>query len=263
MNANQKKAILLIVVFVVLIAGGTLVYNNLSDKVMTVGLLTNSTGTGTTEMPADTQAPAETPEATAEPTAEPEATAAPEATAEPAAEATDTPAEEPTAAPEVTAVPADGEAAQEKAEVAGPQPKNLAPVFTVYDAEGNKVMLSDMRGKPTLVNFFASWCGPCKHEMPYFNDCWKEYGEKINFMMIDMCGYGNDTQEAGQKMVDEGGYEFPVYFDLDGDAMVKYGVTAFPTTVVFSADGEALGMQRGVIPEDVLRATLEQMLAEE
>ena len=90
-----------------------------------------------------------------------------------------------------------------------------------------------------------------------------EHSGKNILIINDMCGYGNDTQEAGQKMVDEGGYEFPVYFDLDGDAMVKYGVTAFPTTVVFSADGEALGMQRGVIREDVLRATLEQMLAEE
>ncbi len=243
MNANQKKAILLIVVFVVLIAGGTLLYNRLSDGMVTAGLMTNSTGTGTTEMPADTEAP--TPEATAEPTEAPA-----EATAEPST------APETTEAPAVTAVPA----AQDE-EIAGPTlPENLAPVFTVYDAAGNEVKLSDMRGKPTLINFFASWCGPCKHEMPYFNDCWKEYGEKINFMMIDMCGFGNDTQEAGQKVVDEGGYEFPVYFDLNGDAMIKYGVRAFPTTAVVSAEGELLALQSGMLPEEVLRALLEKLL---
>ena len=249
MNANQKKAIALIVLLVAAIAGGTLLYNQLAGGMQMVTLLSDGAGTGTTALPADT--------ATLEATVAPAATAAPGATSAP--EVTSAP--EATEAPEVTAQPEAAEQAQ--AEVAGPQPRaNLAPVFTVYDAEGNAVRLSDMRGKPTLVNFFASWCGPCKMEMPYFDACWQEYGDRIHFMMIDMCGYGNDTQAAAQRMIDEAGYAFPVYFDTDGDAMMTYRVTAFPTTAVFSADGELLAQHVGVVSEEVLRETLNGLLEE-
>ena len=55
--------------------------------------------------------------------------------------------------------------------------KNLAPGFTVYDLEGNAHSLSDFRGKPVIVNFWASWCGPCKREMPDFEEKFREYGE--------------------------------------------------------------------------------------
>ena len=59
--------------------------------------------------------------------------------------------------------------------------KVAAPDFTVYDADGNSVKLSDYVGKPTVVNFWASWCGPCKSEMPDFNEKYLELGEEINF----------------------------------------------------------------------------------
>ena len=64
-----------------------------------------------------------------------------------------------------------------QAEVAGPQPKaDLAPVFTAYTEDGEAVRLSDLRGKPAVVNFFASWCGPCRSEMPHFDEAYRTYG---------------------------------------------------------------------------------------
>ena len=155
-----------------------------------------------------------------------------------------------TSAPAVTVAPAEKqeEAAPRKAEVAGPMPKqNLAAVFTVYGDDGTAVRLGDMRGKPTVVNFFASWCGPCQMEMPHFDEAYKAYGEEINFMMVNLCAFGNDTKEKAKAMVENGGWSFPVYFDTEGDAALKYNVRSMPTTIFVSADGELMQTRIGMM----------------
>ena len=73
----------------------------------------------------------------------------------------------------------EGEDSQEKSDE---EAKMQAPDFTVYDIEGNAVNLSDFIGKPTIVNFWASWCGPCKSEMPDFEAAYLEQGEEIHFL---------------------------------------------------------------------------------
>lgn len=64
--------------------------------------------------------------------------------------------------------------------------KTLAPDFTVYDADGNQVKLHDFIGKPIVLNFWASWCGPCQMEMPDFHEKYLELGDEINFLMVNM-----------------------------------------------------------------------------
>lgn len=156
----------------------------------------------------------------------------------------------------------EAEETKKPAEVAGPVMKNMAVNFTAYDDAGNPVSLKDMRGKPTVVNFFASWCGPCKMEMPYFETLYLEYGDQVNFMMVNLCAFGNDTKENGKAMVAEGGWTFPVYFDSDGDAALGYSIRSMPTTIFVSADGELKGRHTGMIPEATLRQTVEAMIAE-
>ena len=172
----------------------------------------------------------------------------------------------PTEAPSVTAVPAPEaertEAPAATPEVAGPVMRNMAADFKAYDDAGNPVTLRAQRGKPVVVNFFASWCGPCKMEMPYFEACYKQYGDQVTFMMVNLCAFGNDTKENGKKLVEEGGWTFPVYFDSDGDAAIKYAIRSMPTTIFVSADGELKGRHTGMMTMDALEKTIKGMLAE-
>ncbi len=164
--------------------------------------------------------------------------------------------------PELTAAPVTTQAPKATAEVMGPVMRNMAPNFTAYDDAGNPVSLKDMRGKPAVVNFFASWCGPCKMEMPYFDEFYHQYGEQVTFMMVNLCAFGNDTKENGKKMVADGGWTFPVYFDSDGDAALKYAIRSMPTTIFVSPDGELKGRHTGVISREALEKTILAMIAE-
>ncbi len=180
--------------------------------------------------------------------------------------ATSTPAMEMTqeAMPEATAAPqaTDAPEAQKPAEVAGPVFRNMAKDFTAYTDDGAAVSLKEMRGKPVVVNFFASWCGPCKYEMPYFEEFYIQYGDEVEFMMVNLCAFGNDTKDAAKKMVKEGGYTFPVYFDTEGDAALTYAVRSMPTTLFISAEGELKGQEIGMIDHETLKRTVEAMVAE-
>jgi thiol-disulfide isomerase/thioredoxin len=128
-----------------------------------------------------------------------------------------------------------------------------APDFTIEDYYGNEVKLSDMRGKPVVVNFWASWCPPCRAEMPDFNAVFEEIGENVHFMMINATDGARETKEAGAAFIEEGGYTFPVYYDIKLEAVVSYGIRAFPTTVFIDGDGYIVGAIEGMISEDTLR----------
>ncbi len=174
------------------------------------------------------------------------------------------PTPEITAAPQVTQAPQATAAPQETkaAEASGPVFRNMAKDFTAYTDDGTAVTLKEKRGKPVVVNFFASWCGPCKMEMPHFEEFYQLYGDQVEFMMVNLCAFGNDTKEAAKKLVADGGYTFPVYFDTDGDATLKYSIRSMPTTIFVSADGELKGQKIGMIDRETLRKTVEAMVAE-
>lgn len=131
-----------------------------------------------------------------------------------------------------------------------------APDFTVYDADGNPVKLSDMEGKPVVVNFWASWCPPCKAEMPDFEAMYKKYGDRVVFMMVNMTDGMQETREQGLKHVQDHGYTFPVYFDLDMDAAYTYYVTTLPQTYFITADGDLYTYAHSMLDA----ATLEKVI---
>ncbi len=135
-----------------------------------------------------------------------------------------------------------------------------APDFTVYDAQGKEVRLSDFKGKPVIVNFWATWCGPCQSEMPAFEDAWKEYGDEVVFLMVNLTDGQQETVEGVKKFIADAGYEFPVYFDSAMDAAMTYGVYSIPATVAVKPDGNVLTARIGALSESVLTSILKDLL---
>lgn len=132
-----------------------------------------------------------------------------------------------------------------------------APDFTAWDAQGNEVRLSDQFGVPIVLNFWASWCPPCKMEMPDFDKVAAEYDQDtLRFLMVDLVGANGETREDGENYIAEGGFSFPVWYDQEQQALQGYGLRAFPTTVLLDSSGNVVAAWEGAVSEDTLRQRL-------
>lgn len=125
--------------------------------------------------------------------------------------------------------------------------------FAMQDINGNEVKLSEQFGKPIVVNFWASWCPPCKDEMPDFEKVYQEMGEQVTFMMVDLVDGTRETLETGSAYIASAGYTFPVYFDVNQEATYAYAITSIPTTLFINAEGEIVANAVGAIDEETLR----------
>ena len=140
--------------------------------------------------------------------------------------------------------------------------KILAPDFTVYDLDGNEVHLSDYIGKSVVLNFWASWCSPCKMEMPDFNEKYLEIGEEVQFLIINMTDGSRETVETASAFIAEQGYSFPVFYDTDQDAAATYGVYSLPTTYFIDEEGNAIAQATGAIDEEILQQGIDMIISD-
>lgn len=133
-----------------------------------------------------------------------------------------------------------------------PQPIQ-APDFIVYDQSGNAVSLSDFFGKPIVLNFWASWCTPCKMEMPDFQEKYLALGSQVQFLMINMTDGSRETVFSASEFIAEQKYTFPVFYDTDSYAAMAYGAYSLPTTYFINAEGYAIAQAIGAIDGDTLQ----------
>lgn len=132
--------------------------------------------------------------------------------------------------------------------------------FSVYKQDGSEVNLSDFYGTPIVVNFWATWCGPCKSELPAFEQLYREYGENIIFMMVNLTDGAQETVKDVNKFVMDNNYTFPVYFDTEADAALTYSVYSIPATLFIDADGNIVASHMGAMSESTLRNYIENTL---
>jgi peroxiredoxin len=109
----------------------------------------------------------------------------------------------------------------------------MAPDFTLTTVSGETVQLAALRGKPVVLNFWATWCGPCQREMPALEAAWQRYRGDVVFLGVDQ----GEPLEVVQPFLEDFGVTFPVPLDSDMAVGDRYNVRGMPTTFFIDADG--------------------------
>ena len=132
-----------------------------------------------------------------------------------------------------------------------------APDFTLQSADGSTVRLADLKGKPVFINFWATWCGPCREEMPAMQELYEQYRDQgLVILAVDM----EEDVRLVRRWIDQGGYTFTFVLDSDGEQVKRYNVNASPTSYFVGRDGVIRDLKLGALSRDEMRAKVEKLL---
>ena len=156
----------------------------------------------------------------------------------------------------------ENEDAQEDVQDDAQEDVRIAPLdFTLYDQYGEEHTLSDYKGKTVFLNIWATWCPPCREEMPYINELYKEYGENQEDVVILGVAAPNLGDEGSEEHIieflEEHGHEFPVVMDNDALYVWGYGISAFPSTLIIDKDGYIARYVRGAMDKETMQLLIE------
>lgn len=137
------------------------------------------------------------------------------------------------------------------------EPRETAPPFSLALLDGNTFQLSDHKGKPVLINFFASWCLPCREEMPVLEKIVRRYrSEGVVFLGIAV----DDTEEKMKDFIKRYGVTFPVGLDKTAEIQKSYNLYGIPTTYFIDKDGIINYSHSGAVTEELLKHELDKLL---
>ena len=173
-----------------------------------------------------------------------------------------TQSESPSPTPEATLSPEPAESPSPEPS-ATPRPEIAAPDFTLTDQYGSSHTLSDYQGKTVFLNFWATWCGPCKSEMPDIQKLYENYGENSGDLVVLAVANpgGQDvSQEEVEQFLTDNGYTFPVLMDTTGATLAYYGISAFPTTFMIDTGGNVYGYVPGAMTGDIMESVVRQTM---
>lgn len=140
-----------------------------------------------------------------------------------------------------------------------------APDFTLVDQNGDTHTLSDYRGKVVFLNFWATWCGPCRSEMPDIQalyEAWEKNGDEVVILGVAGPNQGREgSKDSIAAFLSENGFTYPVVMDETGELFATYGISAFPTTYMITKDGDLFGVVQGAVSREAMDSMVEQTLA--
>lgn len=141
--------------------------------------------------------------------------------------------------------------------------KIAAPDFSLVDQYGKTHRLSDYKGKTVFLNFWATWCPPCKAELPHIEEVYKEYKNNTQNVIILGVTAPNLGREGSEEYIknflDNGGYTFPVMFDKSGNVMGLYEIEAFPTTFIIDKDGNINKYVSGSMDKSTMESLIDNV----
>ena len=174
-------------------------------------------------------------------------------------------AEEPSDADGSTDSTAEGAADDEEEEERALTPAPLADL-ELTDQFGNVHRLEDYKGRVIFLNFWATWCGPCRNEMPDIQKLYEEYaaqGDEAEVVILGVAGPRIGQEGSAEDIaafMEENGYTYPVLMDESSEMFMQYGISAFPTTFMIDKDGNVYGYVPGQMTEDIMRSIIDQTL---